>query len=120
LSKVLFWIVAVPLAAAIIVFSVNNRIDVVLDLWPLDLVTRPLPVYAVVVAGLFVGFVGGSLAAWLGGGKTRRRAREAARRAESAERELAQAEQRIERLEKAAADAEDARKDLPRLPVDAA
>ncbi len=43
MSKVVFWIVVAPLAAAVIVFSVNNREDVVLDLWPLDLMTAPWP-----------------------------------------------------------------------------
>jgi len=109
LSKVLFWIVAVPLAAALVVFSVNNRADVVLDLWPLDKVTAPLPMFAVVMAALMVGFVGGAVAAWLGGAKVRGRARAEGRRAERAENDLQAAEEKIRRLE---ADAAVARGDV--------
>ena len=45
MSKVFFWSVVMPLAAAVIVFSGNIRADGVLDLWPLDMVTQPLPVF---------------------------------------------------------------------------
>ena len=75
MSKVFFWIVVMPLAVAVIVFSVNNRADVVLDLWPLDMVTQPLPVFSVVLVGLFAGFLIGGLVVWISGGKARRRAR---------------------------------------------
>ncbi|MFQ5765459.1 MAG: lipopolysaccharide assembly protein LapA domain-containing protein [Rhodospirillales bacterium] len=117
MSKLLFWIVAVPLAAAIVVFSVNNRTDVVLDLWPLDMVTAPLPVFAVVLASGLAGFIAGGLVAWMSAGKARTRARAEARRAEEAERARATAEERLERLEKEAADSAEER---PPLPVDAA
>jgi len=91
-SKVFFWIVVMPLAAAVIVFSVNNRADVVLDLWPLDMVTQPLPVFSVVLAGLFAGFLIGGLVVWISGGKARRRARREGHRADRAEREIKEAE----------------------------
>lgn len=96
MSKVFFWIVVMPLAAAVIVFSVNNRADVVLDLWPLDMVTQPLPVFSVVLAGLFAGFLMGGLVAWISGGKARRRARREGQRADRAEREIKKAEARLE------------------------
>lgn len=115
MSKVLFWIVAAPLAVAIIVFSVNNRSEVTLDLWPLDMTTAPLPVFAVVLASLLAGFVLGGMVAWFSGAETRKRARQMSRRAEAAERELAKAEERIVRLEEEAGDGE-----VRRLPGDAA
>ena len=114
MSKVFFWIVVMPLAAAVVVFSVNNRADVVLDLWPLDMVTRPLPVFSVVLAGLFAGFLIGGLVAWISGGKARRRARREGKRADRAEREIKDAEARLERQQSAtAATGPD---DVPRLP----
>ena len=113
MSKVFFWIVVMPLAAAVIVFSVNNRADVVLDLWPLDMVTQPLPVFSVVLAGLFSGFLIGGLVAWISGAKARRRARREGQRADRAERELKNAEARLERQQ---SEPTESGQDLPRLP----
>lgn len=117
MSKVLFWIVMAPLAVAVIVFSLNNRTDVVVDLWPLDLVTVPLPVFALVLASLFAGFLAGGLTAWTSAGKTRKRARAETRRADRALEELADARESVARLE---AEAEDNRDATLRLPADAA
>lgn len=117
MSKLLFWIFAVPLAVVVIIFSVNNRADVALDLWPLDTVTAPLPVFSVVLASLLAGFLIGGVIAWLSAGETRKRARQMTRRAEAAERALAEAEQRIRALEEEAG--EDGG-DIRRLPDNAA
>ena len=106
MSKVLFWIVVAPMAAAIIVFSVNNRTEVVLDLWPLDTVPMPVPVYALALVALVAGFLAGGLVAWNSAGKSRKRARTEARRADQAERDLAAAQDRIERLQSEAAEQE--------------
>jgi uncharacterized integral membrane protein len=116
-SKVFFWIVVMPLAAAVIVFSVNNRADVVLDLWPLDMVTQPLPVFSVVLAGLFAGFLIGGLVVWISGGKARRRARREGHRADRAEREIKEAEARLKRQQ---AETIESGHDVPRLPDAAA
>ncbi len=117
MSKVFFWIVVMPLAVAVIIFSVNNRADVVLDLWPLDMVTRPLPVFSVVLAGLFAGFLMGGLMAWISGGKARRRARRERQRADRAERQLEDAEARLERPQP---ETTGSGQDAPRLPDAAA
>ena len=117
MSKVFFWIVVMPLAAAVIVFSVNNRADVVLDLWPLDMVTQPLPVFSVVLAGLFAGFLIGGLVVWISGGKARRRARHERHRADRAEREIKEAEARLKRQQ---AETIESGHDVPRLPDAAA
>ena len=117
MSKVLFWIVVAPLAAAIIVFSVNNRTEVILDLWPLDTVPMPVPVYALSLVALAAGFLAGGLIAWNSAGKSRRRARTEARRANQAERDLAAAQDRIERLQSDAA-RQEPREELAQLPPD--
>jgi uncharacterized integral membrane protein len=116
-SKLLFWIFAVPLAILIIVFSVNNRTDVVLDLWPLDMVTAPVPVFSVALTSLLAGFLIGGIIAWLSGGAARKRARRMTRRAEAAERLLVEAEQRIQALEEEAGDESG---EVRRLPGNAA
>ncbi len=117
MSKVFFWIVVMPLAVAVIVFSVNNRADVVLDLWPMDMVTQPLPVFSVVLAGLFAGFLIGGLVAWISGGKARRRARREGQRADRAEREIKEAEARLERQQP---ETTESGHDVPRNPDAAA
>ncbi len=101
------------MAAAIIVFSVNNRTEVVLDLWPLDMVPMPVPVYALALAALVTGFLAGGVVAWNSARKSRRRARTEARRADQAERDLTAAQGRIEHLQSEAAQS---REDLPQLP----
>ena len=117
MSKVFFWIVVMPLAAAVIVFSVNNRADVVLDLWPLDMVTQPLPAFSVVLAGLFAGVLIGGLVVWISGGKIRRRARREGHRADRAEREIKEVEARLKRQQ---AETTESGHDVPRLPDAAA
>ncbi|MDA1022119.1 MAG: lipopolysaccharide assembly protein LapA domain-containing protein [Proteobacteria bacterium] len=99
MSKILFWIVVAPMAAAIIVFSVNNRVGVTLDFWPFDLMSRPVPLYAVALASIVFGFFAGGFVAWGSAAKVRKRARREAERAKRAERELADAKDQIHRLQ---------------------
>ncbi len=113
MAKVFFWIIVVPLAAAIIVFSVNNQTEIRLDLWPLDVVTVPLPVFLIVLVTLVVGFIAGGMIAWRSAGRTRSRVRTEARRADQAERELASAQDRIDRL---LVEDEDTDRSIPSLP----
>jgi uncharacterized integral membrane protein len=112
-AKVFFWIIVVPFAAAIIVFSVNNQTEVRLDLWPLDVVTVPLPVFLIVLFSLVVGFFAGGMIAWGSAGRTRSRARTEARRADQAERDLTTAQNRIDRL---LSEAQDTDRTIPILP----
>ena len=113
MAKVFYWIIVVPLAAVIIVFSVNNRTEVRLDLWPLEAATVPLPVYLIVLVCTVAGFFVGGVIAWRSAGRTRSRARTQARRADQAERELASAQDRIDRL---LSEAEDTDRNIPKLP----
>ncbi len=120
MAKLLFWIVVTPLAAAVVVFSVNNRSEVVLDLWPLgplDFAAAPVPLFAVVLAALLAGFLAGGFVAWVSAGKVRKRARAERRRADGAEGELAEAKNSIQQLQ---SEADNAREETLRLPADAA
>ena len=111
--RLLSWIVLVPLGAALVVFCVVNRDAVKLDLWPFGGVTE-LRLFAVVLGVLALGVVWGGAAAWLAGGPRRRRAREAAQRADRLSLELGQARREIDRLK---TDAQSARAaDRPALP----
>jgi len=87
------------MAAAIIVFSVNNRVGVTLDFWPFDLMSRPLPLYAVALASIVFGFFAGGFIAWVSAVKVRKRARLETERAKRAERDLADAKDQIHRLQ---------------------
>ncbi|MDA1090730.1 MAG: LapA family protein [Proteobacteria bacterium] len=111
MAKVFYWIIVVPLAALVIIFSINNRTEVRLDFWPLGAV--PLPVYLIVLVCLVVGFFVGGMVAWRSAGGSRSRARTQARRADQAERELATAQDRIDRL---LSEAEKTADDILKLP----
>lgn len=69
------WLITLPLAIVLVVFAVNNRSWVEVDLWPLGLVVAwPLFVYVFLGAG--VGLLMGGLFAWISGGTARKLARE--------------------------------------------
>jgi len=87
-----------PLAVAIVLFSVSNRTDITLRIWPLP-GTIDVPLFAIVLICLGAGIIWGGLAAWLAAGKSRKRAREANRRAEQAERDARFASERVSELE---------------------
>jgi uncharacterized integral membrane protein len=88
------------LALAIIVFAINNRTDVMVDVWPLPYAAS-VPVFAIAFIGIFVGFLWGGLVAWFGAGGIRQRARALRREVETEKREATYLKRRIERLETA-------------------
>lgn len=87
LSRVLGWLLGVPVALVVVVFAIANRHAVRLDLWPLPW-ALDLPLYLAVLGALAVGIAIGMVAAWLAGAGARRRARQERRRAEALERQL--------------------------------
>jgi len=114
------------MAAAILVFSVNNRVGVRLDFWPFDLMNRSLPLYAVALASIVFGFFAGGLIAWVSAAKVRKRARLETGRAKRAERDLADAKDQIQRLQSEAEELRDKislqphsvfSKERPKLPL---
>jgi len=58
ISRLLFWVIALPLGAAILVFALSNRQTVPLAFWPFD-EGLELPVYAIVLGPLFAGLLAG-------------------------------------------------------------
>jgi len=92
----------VPVALAVVTFSVNNRDAVAVDLWPV-LPSFDIPLFAVVLTTFLAGMLLGALIAWLSGGRTRARGRANARRAGAAERESAALKERVSELESAQA-----------------
>ncbi len=87
MKRILSWIIMIPFALLVIVFSAVNRDLITLDLWPLpNEITVPL--FTLVLAVFIFGFLFGGIVAWVSAGTQRRKARNALWRAETAEREL--------------------------------
>jgi uncharacterized integral membrane protein len=69
------WLITLPLAIVLVVFAVNNRDMVEVDLWPLGLVV-PWPLFVYVFLGNGIGLLMGALVAWISAGPARKLARE--------------------------------------------
>jgi uncharacterized integral membrane protein len=98
-GRALYWLTIVPLFLVVIVFSVANREDATLSLWPVLTEKVSLPVYGIALVGLFIGFVLGGVVSWVQNGRTRRRIRELQKQAEADQREIATLRDRLTRLE---------------------
>ena len=102
--RIFSWIVMVPVAIFVIAFSVANRAEVGVDLWPFEYVA-PVPLFVAVLGAAFAGFVAGAFVAWISGHGGRRRGRAASRRAVVAEREIQRLREHVQKLEDVAAPA---------------
>ncbi len=87
MTRILSWVIMVPFALVVIVFSAVNRDLVTLNLWPLPNEIT-VPVFTLVLAVFIFGFLFGAIVAWISASSQRRRARNALWRAETSEREL--------------------------------
>ncbi len=96
--RLISWIIMVPVALAVISFSVNNRGSIVIDVWPAPFSVE-VPVFAVVLVSILGGMIVGAILAWFSGGRTRSRARMNARRAKSAEHEAAALREQVTEAE---------------------
>jgi uncharacterized integral membrane protein len=85
LRKIVAALVLVPLAVVIVAFAVANRQSVTLSLDPFGAsapaASLTLPLFGLVIVALIFGVIAGGVAAWLGQGKWRRRARRLEREA---------------------------------------
>lgn len=99
--KILFWIIVPLLFLIVIVFAVRNHAMVEVSLWPVLLDAILLPVYAIALVSLFVGFLWGGFVAWMQGSAGRSRRRALARRLETEHRELVAAREKLAKLESA-------------------
>jgi uncharacterized integral membrane protein len=96
--RIFFWIAVLLISVVVLVFTVVNTRMVDVNLF---VYTIPLPVFAIALIGVFVGFVWGGMIAWLHAGKARQRARNYARQAESERRETAILRERLRKFESA-------------------
>lgn len=70
LSRILAWIIGLPVLVAFILFALDNRGTLVLGFWPVPW-KLSLPIYLAVLAFLLVGFLSGGVVAWLSGHRKR-------------------------------------------------
>jgi len=91
------WLFMAPLFAASIVFALNNKAPVALNLWPFGLVVE-LPIYLAMFFVLGVGVLIGGLVAWLGQSRVRSTLRAAAYDGEVARRELKTEREKLDAL----------------------
>ena len=96
----LSWIVTLPLMLALVVFSLANRGEVSLDLWPFN-ESITLPLAWLLLAALFIGLLIGGGVAWLSGARHRQRARELRFDKTHLERETIRLKREVERLKAA-------------------
>jgi uncharacterized integral membrane protein len=99
--RMLFWIVVPLLFLVVIVFAVKNYETVDVSLWPAWNEPFKVPIYAVALLGVFLGFLWGGATAWVQGARGRERRRALARRLESERQQVAVLRQRLAKLESA-------------------
>ena len=92
------WLMLVPILAAAVTFSLNNKHFLELNLWPFGL-TVELPLYIAVFGALIFGVVLGSIVTWLGQGRVRSNLRGQVYEGEVARRELKSEREKLEALE---------------------
>lgn len=102
--KRISWIVTLPLMLALVIFSLANRGEVGLDLWPFK-ESVILPLSWLLLGALFVGLLIGGVVVWLSGARKRRRARELRFDKAHLEREVIRLKREVERAKGAAAPA---------------
>jgi uncharacterized integral membrane protein len=89
----LSFIISLPLFVVLVVFAIDNRGPVVLSFWPLPWAFA-LPVFVALFLALLIGFLAGAVAAWLSGGRTRRRLRDLGETARAQGHQIAEQERR--------------------------
>jgi uncharacterized integral membrane protein len=85
--KLIGWGIFVIVALIAVAFAIHNHAAQTVDFWPLPY-TFKAPLYAVVIVALAFGFVLGAVAAWIGGHRWRKLARQRKRETDTLMREL--------------------------------
>lgn len=116
MKRILSWIIMIPFALVVIVFSAVNRELVALDLWPLPHEIT-VPVFTLVLAVFIFGFLWGGIAAWFSASGNRRRARNAQWRADTAERELRALNNKLHEREKELESVQSSSNETKKLPA---
>ncbi len=100
LSRLLAWIVGLPVLVACVLFALDNRGTLVLGFWPAPWKLTG-PVYLIMLAAVVIGFLFGGIIAWLGGHRHRAALGRARAEAERLQSEAAELRRRLDAAEKA-------------------
>ena len=93
--RVLAWTIAAVVALVVIAFAVANRGPVTISVAPLPY-RLDIPVWALAVGALVVGFLSGAAVRWLLDHRLRRMARRGRRRTRALEKDLARAREKLD------------------------
>ena len=98
MRRLISWIIILPAAAVVVVFALNNRGPIAIDLWPFGIVVE-MPVYLAFIIVFGMGAVLGGIASTMAGSKARSRYRSATYDAEVKRREAEKLAVKCESLE---------------------
>jgi len=87
LRRLISWLIMVPAAVAVVIFALNNKESVALDLWPFAMVVE-VQLYLLLTIVLGAGVVLGGVVSWAGAGRLRSELRKQSYSGEVARREL--------------------------------
>jgi putative membrane protein len=82
-------IVAVIVAILVVLFAVSNRMAVTVEIWPF-LYQLGLPLYALILLAVLVGFIAGAIGMWMMGAARRRDLRALRKQVRALEQSLAE------------------------------
>lgn len=98
MRRIVTWLFFVPALVAVVVFALNNKSSITLDLWPFGFLIE-LPTYLAMFLGVGLGALIGGSAAWLGQSRVRSKLRDEAYEGEVARRALKAEQERTADLE---------------------
>ena len=87
MRRLFSWLIMMPAAVAVVIFALNNKEPVALNLWPFAMVIE-VELYMLLTGMLGAGVVLGGVVSWAGGGRVRSELRKQAYSGEVARREL--------------------------------
>ena len=96
--RIFSWFVMALVACLFVIFAIANRELAVIRLWPFPFIFE-LPLYIMVIASIFGGFIWGALVMWCALGGSRRKAREMKIKAEQNARDLNIAREKLEKIQ---------------------
>ncbi len=86
--KIINTLIAIIVAVLVVLFAVSNRDVVVVQIWPFPLRIEA-GLYAIILFAVLIGFMFGTVAAWMGGHRKRAELRAAKKRMREMEQSLA-------------------------------
>jgi len=98
LRRLISWLIMVPAAVAVVIFALNNKDIVALNLWPFAMVIE-IELYMVLTVVLGTGVLLGGVASWAGAGRLRAELRKQSYNGEVARRQLKTEQEKAATLE---------------------